>query len=170
MKKFAAVVSLVVCLFVTFNAEASGFRKDADVFIINTSAALEEGLPVNPCWIYEFTMISDDTIVNGDDTTPAQIPGLIIGVVEPRSNSVVYLSRAGENYVYYAKRSIRKTETPEKLRENSERDKSQIIRDLEKANVEASIDIEVTDTSATLIIKGKEDLKAFILEGFDGAF
>lgn len=161
MKKFAA--ALIAVIAITMNAAAVDITKE--FFVINTTAVAAEGLPVDPCWIYEWTLLSKDgsEVENAASSIITKRDGLIIAVFLPQTNSAVYFSKVGEEYIFEAT-CLKGDKSQDDFDREIDQSLSQIKKDLKKSEVKADIQIQRTAVSVTLTIKGGKDFRDLFLE------
>lgn len=161
MKKFAA--ALIAVITITMNAAAVDITKD--FFVINTTAVADEGLPVDPCWIYEWTLLSWDGSEMEDAASSiiTKRDGLIIAVFLPKENSAVYFSKVGEEYIFEAC-CLKGDKTQEDFDREIDRSLVQIKKDLKESEVKADIQIQRTSVSVILTVKGGKDFRDLFLE------
>lgn len=161
MKKFAATIIAVIAI--TMNAAAVDTTKE--FFVINTVAVAAEGLPVNPTWIYEWTLLSwsGSEMEDAASSIITKRDGLIIAVFLPKENSAVYFSKIGEEYIFEAC-CLKGDKSQEDFDREIDRGLSQIQKDLKEEEIKADIQIQRTSVSVILTVKGGKDFRDLFLE------
>ena len=162
MKKFAAALAVVFAVTI-FNAAAVDITKD--FFVINTKAVADEGLPVDPCWIYEWTLLSKDgsEVEDAASSAIAKKEGLMIAVFLPKTSSAVYFSKVGEEYIFEAC-CLKGDKSQEDFDREIDQGLSQIQKDLKEEEIKTEIQIQRTSVSVTVTVKGGKDFRDLFLE------